>query len=119
MRGIGNPSKAKHIGKRIRDHKLGLVGLLESRVKCANIAKVTSGVHFFWNWVHNGHYHNHVRILLGWAPALSWLFKLIYNLLLFFWLTMVYGVNSLVGKKDFWKEIGAISRTMLDRWCNR
>ena len=59
------PSQAKIIGQWIRDHKLCLVGLLETRVKSANIGKIASVIDALWTWVHNGHLHNKVRILLG------------------------------------------------------
>ena len=30
---------------------------------------------------------------------------------------MVYGLNSIVGKKDLWKEVIALGRNMVEPWC--
>ena len=69
IREVSAPSKAKIIGQWIHVHKLWLVGLLETRVKSANIGKIASVIDASWTWVHNGHLHNKVRILPGWASA--------------------------------------------------
>lgn len=49
---------------------MSLVGLLETRVKHQSIDKVTALIASSWSWVHNGQFHNRVRLLIGWDPSL-------------------------------------------------
>ena len=126
---ICEASKAMRIGKWLKSNKVCLVGLLETRVKGHNIARVAHFISKSWRWDSNKQFHNRVRILLGWnhdkleilvvKPYLQFMHckVTIRHSRISFWFTMVYGLNSISGKKELWKELVDIGPSMVDPWC--
>ena len=70
VRRVSASPRAKVVCRWLKEHDVGLVGLLETRVKTSHINKLAGNIDRSWNWTHNGQLLNKVRILVGWIPDL-------------------------------------------------
>ena len=97
---------------------MGLVGLLETKVKEKNGEKVAG-----WRWVHNFHLDPKGRIWVAWNPRYYQL-KMIHMTMQFihyeavqvstnthFFITYVYGLNQLQQRQQLWDELLSYTQT--------
>lgn len=82
-----------------------------------------------WNWIHNGQFHNRVRILVGWIPDLVNVQVAVVHLHLnhcrvtikstnvSFCFTILYGLNQVADRKSLWNTLVDISTSMTNPWC--
>ena len=129
VRGLCEASKALSVGSWLQQNNICLCGLLETRVKRHWIESVASSIAKSWHWYSYQQFHNRVRILLGWKPALVDVVVdrvhlqyvhchvTVWKSGFRFWFTVVYGLNSLADKKDLWQGIVALSKNMVEPWC--
>jgi len=102
---------------------VGLVGLLETKVKEKNGEKVAG-----WRWVHNFHLDPKGRIWVAWNPRYYQL-KMIHMTMQFihyeavqvstnthFFITYVYGLHQLQQRQELWDELLSYTQIM-DPWC--
>ena len=106
VRGVSAPPRAKVVGRWLKEHDVGLVGLLETRVKAIHIDRAAGNIDRSWNWIHNGQFHNRMRILVGWIPDLVNVQVAVVHLQLnhcrvtikstnvSFWFTILYRLNQ-------------------------
>jgi len=53
VRDLNWENKQAEVKLFLQSNKIGLVGLLETKVKVKNVEKVAASIFHGWNWVHN------------------------------------------------------------------
>ncbi|KAG5514272.1 hypothetical protein RHGRI_035618 [Rhododendron griersonianum] len=115
--GLNNPLKQKEVYSMIKLHKLGMVGVIEAKIRPENIdSTVKRCFPAHWLSVHNASLGSVARIVLGWDPQLltvdvvhssSQLLvaKVLTGDYRCFYVSVVYGHNSLVTPRELWMEM--------------
>ncbi|KAL9230664.1 hypothetical protein vseg_005987 [Gypsophila vaccaria] len=121
VRGLNSSSKQKEVCSLLQSNKCGLVGLLETRVKSNALNKVAGIFCHHWSLVTNNSCHPGGRIWILWKPGefclnvLSSAPQWIHCECLFkpgnviFYMTVVYGFNTLVERGPLWAGLRAMS----------
>ncbi|KAF5208043.1 hypothetical protein FRX31_002370, partial [Thalictrum thalictroides] len=68
IRGLNDPSKGKVVRKLIDEKRIGLMGIVETRVKEKNKAVVFNSIGLHWPMLDNYEDHYNGRIWLIWDP---------------------------------------------------
>ncbi|XP_074300572.1 uncharacterized protein LOC141631849 [Silene latifolia] len=117
IRGMNNLNKKHEIRNFIFQNKVGLFGLLETKIKSKNGNNVGNTICQDWAICNNTSLHKGGRILLIWDPK-------VYEVDVFdvtiqcihskvvdkarktvFWFTVVYGLNQLNERDDLWNSL--------------
>lgn len=69
VKGLNRPHKHGDVRWLLNQHSLGLVGLLDTRVKAGNFNKVFPRVCDNWSVITNYHIHRGGRIWVVWLPS--------------------------------------------------
>ena len=70
IRGLNLSPKQKEIRNLIKENKLSVMAVLESKVQDGKLKKITESVFGNWNWISNKDFgRNTTRILVGWNPG--------------------------------------------------
>ncbi|KAL9241821.1 hypothetical protein vseg_015885 [Gypsophila vaccaria] len=128
VRGLNNLTKQKEINWFLRNNKVELFGLLETRVRSTNMNKVLANLDMKWSICTNYSHHPGRRIWLLWN-------HLIFQVLCLetksqaihakcqlhfdgrvFWLTMVYGFNKVAERKELWQSLYRRDSYERDPW---
>ncbi|KAJ8419453.1 hypothetical protein Cgig2_030899 [Carnegiea gigantea] len=129
VRGLNWPNKQAEVKLFLQSNKVGLVGLLETKVKVKNIEKVAASIFHGWNWVHNFSLNATGRIWVAWHPRafdlevlhLSEQFIHCRVIQLStqrkFTVAFVYGFNQEHLRGQLWSDLFSISQNMTDAWC--
>lgn len=65
---MNDPSRARDVQSLIVEHKVGVVGLLETKVKHDNIGIVVNRVNGNWKRLNNYSSDESGRVFVGWDP---------------------------------------------------
>ena len=129
VRGLNWPNKQEDLKIFLFNHKVGLVGLLETKVKEHNTKKVADAIFQGWQWHTNFSLNPKGRIWIAWRPntyrilILSQTEQLIHchatqlstNKL--FFITFVYGMNKQMQRQPLWNDLYAIAHQITLAWC--
>ncbi|KAL0367065.1 UNVERIFIED_CONTAM: hypothetical protein Sradi_3596600 [Sesamum radiatum] len=120
VRGLNRRDHQVSVTDLISEHGLHFIGLLETRVAAGNVACVQRGLLPHWNYyVDYGGPGN--RVWLSWDPNFVDVTVVetgvqfvhcsvcIRSLHLSVFITVVYGVNDTVGRRELWNELSRIS----------
>ncbi|KAK9675707.1 hypothetical protein RND81_11G025200 [Saponaria officinalis] len=127
IRGVNHPSKQQELRHFLLKHRVDVMGLVEIRVKTHNAGMI--GAKLFghnWGLVNNYQYHPNGRIWLAWNKA-SIKFEVLHlsaqlitgvvnSGFCTFWLSIVYGFNTRVGRQELWAELASLSATCSLPW---
>ncbi|KAL0420558.1 UNVERIFIED_CONTAM: LINE-1 reverse transcriptase [Sesamum latifolium] len=97
VRGLNRRDHQVSVNNLVAEHRLQFIGLLETRVSAVNVARVQRGMLPRWNGdqcVHCNVYirGTHIHVLM----------------------TIVYGVNDVVGRRMLWADLDRLSHTSGD-----
>ncbi|KAG5544421.1 hypothetical protein RHGRI_016993 [Rhododendron griersonianum] len=71
VRGLNDPLKQKEVHSMIKVHRLGMMGVVEAKVRPENIDHVVKRCFpHSWSFLHNAYNDSVARIILGWDPQL-------------------------------------------------
>ncbi|XP_048496446.1 uncharacterized protein LOC125495695 [Beta vulgaris subsp. vulgaris] len=70
VRGVNNPKKQQEVKAFLHKHVVGLVGLLETKVKAIHLGDLYHKVFQGWCFSSNTSYHPGGRIVLAWKPGI-------------------------------------------------
>lgn len=70
VRGFNLPSREKKMLNLIQEKKIGLFGVIETRVKVENKSRVMDLMGNKWKWCDNYNNDPTSRIIVGWDPCL-------------------------------------------------
>lgn len=118
IRGFNDPLKAPAVKALLGVHDVNIIGLIETKVKAGNAAKVQKRLGQCWQWLDNYTHSSKGRIWLGWkSDALR--VNLIHTHEQFIQclvqshdkvhqvhLTVVYGLNTVEERRMLWKDLG-------------
>ncbi|KAL0288046.1 UNVERIFIED_CONTAM: hypothetical protein Sradi_7109100 [Sesamum radiatum] len=120
MRGLNRRDHQVSVTDLISKHALHFIGILETRVAVGNVARVQRGLLPRWNYfVDYGGPGN--RVWLAWDPdfvdvtvvetgaQFMHCSVLIRSIHMFVFITVVYGVNDVVGRRELWRDLARIS----------
>ncbi|XP_048496375.1 uncharacterized protein LOC125495639 [Beta vulgaris subsp. vulgaris] len=68
VRGLNSQQKKKDVNLVINSQKVGLIGLLETKVKAHNMGEIYLNMFKGWCFTSNSSYHRGGRIVLAWNP---------------------------------------------------
>ncbi|XP_062115678.1 uncharacterized protein LOC133829870 [Humulus lupulus] len=117
VRGLNTHHKQREVKKLISYHKVGLIGLLETRVKAHKLGALYLHMFSGWCFTPNNAWHNGGRIVADWNPIMfsvsiikcsSQLIHLLVRPLdkgTGFYVSFVYGFNAEEGRVELWKEL--------------
>jgi len=124
MGGLNNPNKQLDIKLFLSKHDVGLVGLMETKVKEENIDMVACNLFGGWEWHTNVEYNNKVRKWVAWKSKdyqvriLDSIEQLIHcraqqiATQKVFYITFVYGMNSIALREPLWRRLRDIAYQM-------
>lgn len=117
VRGLNSPNKQVDVKKFIQHHSVGLVGLLETKVKASNLGSLYQRVFSGWCFSSNSAFHDGGRVVIAWKPgifsvnilqassqAIHCYVSPVSGLPSFF-CTFVYGFNKPYQRKELWEFI--------------
>uniref|UniRef100_A0A803P1H3 DUF4283 domain-containing protein n=1 Tax=Cannabis sativa TaxID=3483 RepID=A0A803P1H3_CANSA len=112
-------NREKLIKQLISSQKVGLVGLLETRVKARNLGALYLRMFSGWCFTSNNAWHKGGRIIVSWNPnsfdvniikCTSQLIHLFVETVdKKFFLTFVYGFNDEIGRRSLWADLRDIA----------
>lgn len=132
VRGLNN--KTSFIKDFIRNNNLGLLGLLETRVKKENASSIASFLSPSFNWLFNYDHHENGRIWIGWDPSLWRVVHLattdqhiscsVTRLATSesFFISFVYAFNTYMERKPLWSSLLSFQASItvdneVGSWC--
>ena len=101
----------------LQEKQIGLVGLLETKVKEDKVDRIANNIFQGWNWHHNFTSHIRRRIWIAWRPwtysvqILSQSAQFIHckatqnNTMKNFFITFVYGANHETQRGQLWEDL--------------
>ncbi|XP_062080589.1 uncharacterized protein LOC133785357 [Humulus lupulus] len=117
VRGINNQQKQRLVKQFIASQRVGLVGLLETRVKAQKLGALYLNLFVGWCFTSNNAWHSGGRIVVSWNP-LSFHINIIkctsqmihlgvttVDHKNFFFVTYVYAFNDEEGRRWLWKDL--------------
>ncbi|XP_043696949.1 uncharacterized protein LOC122647653 [Telopea speciosissima] len=129
VRGMNASTKRLGIKKVCKDHQAKLVCLLETKVKVDNCGAIFDNFILDWKYVHNGEIDNTIRIWLGSDPSFFNVEEIqktkqfihakvsIMGTAGSFLCTIVYALNTVVGQKDLWEDVGSLASAIATLWA--
>ena len=129
VRGLNWPNKQEELKIFLQQNKIGLIGLLETKVKLERVPHIAANIFPRWSWTHNFSPTTHGRIWVVWNPLIYQVHELqkasqyIHCHVTHqftgkaFYITYVYGANQEGTRRDLWTALEAIALSMDDAWC--
>ncbi|XP_060175300.1 uncharacterized protein LOC132606018 [Lycium barbarum] len=127
-RGLNGPNKQKEIKILCNKENVGIVGLLETKVKANQVEQVARSMFSGWNYVTNLNHHYNGRVWLTWRPGLYQVHQISGNAQAItcqvtsntinvpFYLTVVYAYNTRKERKELWRYMEDVSRRCNCPW---
>jgi len=121
IRGLNSSNKQEDIKLFLKKQGVGLVVLVETKVKKENISRVANKLFMGWRWYTNMDSNHEVRIWIVWREQdyqmqvmreREWIvhYKAIYNSTQkHFSISFVYGLNSIAQRQMLWSEMKSIA----------
>ena len=128
VRGLNNPNKQEDIRIFLQKQEVGLVALLETKVKRENIEEVAKRLFGGWEWETNVAYNPKVRIWVAWRNRAYHLRVLeATDQLMHYkvhqvhthkicYITFVYGMNTNALRQSLWGDLRRITGQMQMAW---
>lgn len=128
VRGFSKALKQKEVGRFLKEHKVSVFGLLETKLEEGRLFDIMRWQFQNWHVVHNFHLHKAGRMAIIWNPALFHLDLLytdpqVIHVRLRCVVTtttvlasFVYGMHSLVGRRPLWQTLKYLSSTLDSLW---
>lgn len=128
IRGFNSPMKYGDVKWFVEHHSIGLLGLLETRVRSHNFPKVFARFGGRWSIATNYVSHKGGRIWLLWWPSyysvdiVKSTAQLIHSEVIHrssgrkWWVTVVYGFNEASERSLLWAELKDISKKISGAW---
>lgn len=69
VRGLNSSRKQKDVCRFIQKHDIGLVGLLETKIKACHLGNLYQNVFKSWCFTSNSSYHPGGRVVVAWKPG--------------------------------------------------
>ncbi|XP_074283422.1 uncharacterized protein LOC141607972 [Silene latifolia] len=129
MRGINGPDKQKDVRWFLQQNKLGLCGLVETKVMSDAEAKVHYNLGTIWNKVTNNNHYNGGRVWIIWISHIFDVTVIESDTQLIhvevidiaaaekFWFTVVYGFNEEEDRVSLWNHLIDIKKRVTRPWC--
>ncbi|XP_074302744.1 uncharacterized protein LOC141634485 [Silene latifolia] len=129
VRGMNNINKQGDIKWFLHQNKIGLYGLVETKIKIANFDSVLNNLGQRWYGINNNVHHPGGRIWIIWLPQffqVQLLFSSQQQITVSitetcsrdtFWFTVVYGSNSDTDRIQLWQELKDIKDNCHEAWC--
>ena len=129
IRDLNWPNKQEDVKLFLHNNNIGLVGLLETKIKMQNFQKVASNMFPNWRWMHNFTLNSKGRIWLAWRPnvykthPIRMTDQLIYCKVTqlstnkHFYLSIIYGFNHENQCENLWNDLTDLGRNMDYAWC--
>lgn len=128
IRGLNWPNKQEDV-RSLYLKEMGLIGLLETKVKEKNVHSTATRSFLRWQWIHNFSYNTKGRIWIAWRPSAyrvdlvnmtaqmihCHVTKLQRNK--HFFITFVYGMNQDHQRLKLWQDLQDIASQMTGAWC--
>ena len=128
IRGLNWPNKQVDVHLFLQLNNVGLIGLLETKVKIQNVEKVAAQVFPGWRWTHNFSLNPKGRIWVAWKPS-SYQVEVIHiseqyvhckatqtSSNIKFFITYVYGLNQVLSRKQMWEDLST-KQPAQEPWC--
>ncbi|XP_010666661.1 uncharacterized protein LOC104883796 [Beta vulgaris subsp. vulgaris] len=128
VRGVNNPNKQLEVKKFLTKKVVGIVGLLETKVKASNMGSLYQKLFSGWCFTANLAEHRSGRIVLAWNPN-SFLVNIIFMSSQVihccvspmggtwsFFLSVIYAFNDAASRKIVWKDLEEISLKIKGPW---
>ena len=122
VRGINSPQKQQEDKNFIEKHRVGLVGLLETRVKAPKLGTLYVRMFSKWCFTTNIAWAVGGRIIVAWNPG-SFMVNIVYcssqlihlhvttiDKVNSFYVSFVYGYNNEDGRNLLWKDLMDLKR---------
>lgn len=126
IRSMNESLKCVEVRKYLNQHSIQVCGLLETRVRCQNITKVSKRFGSQWSWVHSYTFSPKGRIWVGWlsseisvdiieiAEQLIHLKITSKQNLMVFYCTVVYGLHTVEDRKSLWVQLMNLADELKD-----
>ncbi|XP_074298979.1 uncharacterized protein LOC141629970 [Silene latifolia] len=113
----------------MNNHRLGLFGLLETKISGGNVANVTLNLFDGWCVTTNSHIHKGGRVWMLWKPQLFDVHVLAYNPQFIhakitvkvtgksFFLTLIYAFNDGKDRLELWRSLKYFAHSCSDPWA--
>lgn len=124
VRGFNNPRKQKDVLGLIHENKVGLCGLVETKIQPKNARNVIQNMFNSWSVTSNFHTHKGGRILVAWLPSVFDITvimattEFVHTRVLHIptgkcWcFTVIYSFNVLGDRQDLWRDLYSIGDSM-------
>lgn len=121
VRGRNGDIRVSEIHECIEDNKLGLIGLVEAKVRECNASWLARKIKKDWHFLFNYNSDTCNRIWVGWNPDLFKVSKVLESMQMIvftatnlannfiFTLAMIYNTNNLSERYMLWEEIKSLS----------
>ena len=129
IRGLNWPNKQEDVHTFLHINKVGLIGLLETKVKEKNADRVAKLAFPGWQWQHNFECNPRGRIWIAWRPNFYRIQVLKKTDQLMhccatqmlsqkhFYITYVYGLNHDHQRTPLWNDLITLGQNMNEAWC--
>ena len=129
IRGLNWPNKQEDLRIFLHTHKIGLIGLMETKIKVENDSRIAARVFPNWRWDNNTTPHIKGRLWIAWHPqkydlqVMQKTDQIIHcyatqlSTLKKFFITFVYGMNHAYQRQPMWESLLDISHHMNEAWC--
>ncbi|XP_074278025.1 uncharacterized protein LOC141601629 [Silene latifolia] len=126
--GLNNPAKQRHIKWFMFMHKVGLFGLLETKVKSLSLNSVKGILMDGWSLTTNNSMHKEGRVWVLWDPTIFTVdlcdyFAQCINMRvnenstkIVFKLSMVYAYNDINGRHELWNQLDNFANNGVEPW---
>ncbi|XP_074289369.1 uncharacterized protein LOC141614523 [Silene latifolia] len=126
---MNNPNKQLDIRRFLHQNKIGLFGLVETKIKEHDFLSTLHNLGHYWEGVNNNYYHPGGRVWIIWVPQLfsvNVIASSIKGILscggcdigtsALFWFTVVYGFNSEGDRHDLWNQLKVLKDNCTVPW---
>ncbi|XP_074318047.1 uncharacterized protein LOC141654831 [Silene latifolia] len=126
---MNNPNKQLDIRRFLHQNKIGLFGLVETKINEHDFLSTLHNLGHYWEGVNNNYYHPGGRVWIIWVPQLFSVNVIASSeqhitvgvtdigTSASFWFTVVYGFNSEGDRHDLWNQLKALKDICTGPWC--
>ncbi|KAJ8419338.1 LOW QUALITY PROTEIN: hypothetical protein Cgig2_024013 [Carnegiea gigantea] len=119
-RGLNWPNKQKDVHSFLQYNKVGMIGLLETKVKENNVEKVAGNAFPCWYWPHNFEYNakgSYNAQVLKKTDQFTHCYATQMHTHKKFYITFVYGMNQEQLRESLWSDLQALAQHITEAWC--
>ena len=129
VRGLNWPNKQEDLKIFLQEKRIGLIGMLETKVKERNVNKVATRLLQGWHWQHNFQLNAKGRIWVAWRLGFYKVnvlekdeqflhCKVTHTItMITSYITFVYGANCEGQRRALWEALKRIGQGMDEAWC--